>query len=201
MDELHYFKSSQFIKSCADYKDAPSLSLNEVLFVGRSNVGKSSLINALTNNSKLAYVSSKPGHTRLLNYFLIENRFYFVDAPGYGFSSEKNKDYKFYGNMLENYFENNKNLRVVIFLLDSRRIPNDDDITIYNYFKENKIPFLIVLTKCDKINMSEKAKIKVNLSQKFDDFNFDSCVLVSTTQRKLLTNLKNRINEYVKDKE
>ena len=103
-NDLYHYKSAKFIKSITSIKEAPAENLSEVLFVGKSNVGKSSLINALTNNKKLAYTSSNPGHTRLLNYFLIDNSFYFVDAPGYGFSAQKDKDYAFYGNMIESYF-------------------------------------------------------------------------------------------------
>ena len=85
MDQF-YFKKASFVKSVADIKDAPLDNLKEVLFVGKSNVGKSSLINALTNMKKLAFTSSNPGHTKLLNYFLIDNMFYLVDCPGYGYS-------------------------------------------------------------------------------------------------------------------
>lgn len=199
MNEVNYYKKAKFIKSVVDFrKDAPSLSLNEVLFVGRSNVGKSSLINAITNNSKLAYVSSKPGHTRLLNYYLINDSFYLVDAPGYGFSKEKGKDYEFYGNMLENYLTQNENLKVVIFLLDSRRIPNVEDIMLYDFFKENSIPFICVMTKCDKANMSERSKIVKNLTNSFNDFKKDNYFLVSIKNAKLLNGFINKLDEYVK---
>ena len=131
--------------------------LKEVLFVGRSNVGKSSLINALCNHKRMAYVSSTPGHTRLLNYYLIDNQFYLVDSPGYGYARRKNNEILSYGKMMENYLKN-PYLALVVFLFDSRRILNEDDMMLLNYFDELKINYLLVLTKADKLNQSLKAK-------------------------------------------
>lgn len=195
MENSHY-KNAKFIKSIIDIKEAPSR-LKEVLFVGKSNVGKSSLINALTNNKKLAYTSSKPGMTRLLNYFLIDNSFYFVDAPGYGFSSKKDLDYEMYGKMIDNYFIQNNYLKVVAFLLDSRREPNEDDILFYEYLKFHKIPFIIIMTKCDKLNMAMKAKINKNLKVSFNELNLNNVYLVSINDERSLLKLKNVIDEYV----
>lgn len=197
-NSLHYFKSSKFIKSIIDIKEAPEKRLSEVLFVGKSNVGKSSLINALTNNKRLAYTSSKPGHTRLLNYFLIDNSFYFVDAPGYGFSTKKDLDYKFYGEMIENYFKNNKYLKLIVFLLDSRHEPTEDDLDFYNYLKSTDYNFIFVMTKCDKLNMSLKSKIVKNLKNVFIDPDLDKLNLVSIKDNRSLLALKTKIEEYIK---
>lgn len=197
-NSLHYFKSSKFIKSITDIKEAPEKRLSEVLFVGKSNVGKSSLINALTNNKRLAYTSSKPGHTRLLNYFLIDNSFYFVDAPGYGFSTKKDLDYKFYGEMIENYFKNNKYLKLIVFLLDSRHEPTEDDLDFYNYLKSTDYNFIFVMTKCDKLNMSLKSKIVKNLKNVFIDPDLDKLNLVSIRDNRSLLALKTKIEEYIK---
>ena len=162
-----YYKKASFVKSITDINEAPSR-LPEVLFVGKSNVGKSSIINALTNNSKLAFTSKKPGHTRLLNYFLIDDSFYFVDSPGYGYSAKKDLDYEFYGDMLEKYFDNNKYLKLVVFLLDSRHMPTDDDYDFYKFLISFNYNFVIALTKCDKLNQSDKSKIYKNLKEKLD---------------------------------
>lgn len=197
-NSLHYFKSSKFIKSITDIKEAPEKRLSEVLFVGKSNVGKSSLINALTNNKRLAYTSSKPGHTRLLNYFLIDNSFYFVDAPGYGFSTKKDLDYKYYGEMIENYFKNNKYLKLIVFLLDSRHEPTEDDLDFYNYLKSTDYNFIFVMTKCDKLNMSLKSKIVKNLKNVFIDSDLDKLNLVSIKDNRSLLALKTKIEEYIK---
>lgn len=194
---MSLYKSSLFIKSITDKKDIPQPYLSEVLFVGKSNVGKSSLINALTNNKKLAYTSSKPGHTRLLNYYLIENRFYFVDAPGYGFSQQKTVDYEFYGNMVDSYLTDNKNLKLIVFILDSRRIPNEDDILFYDYLVHKQLKFCIVLSKSDKLNMSEKARIKKNFSESKIDLTNNEVFLTSISNLKSLENLKEFIDKAV----
>ena len=130
---MSIFKNGIFIKSVDKMENRPEKYLNEVLFVGKSNVGKSTLINLLVNNKKLAYTSSKPGHTKLLNYYLINNSFYFVDCPGYGFSSKKGKDYIEYGKIVEDYFNNNENLKLIVFLLDSRHEPTEDDVDFFNF--------------------------------------------------------------------
>ncbi|MCR5505658.1 MAG: ribosome biogenesis GTP-binding protein YihA/YsxC [Bacilli bacterium] len=159
------FKNSTFIKSLTDVKEKPSGNLPEVLIVGKSNVGKSSLINALTGRNRLAFTSSKPGHTKLLNYYLIDNRFYLVDAPGYGFAKGGVDLDRLFGEMMENYFVDNNELKLVLLLIDSRREFNQNDIEILEYVKENHIPYMIVITKTDKVNQSEKAKLQKHLTE------------------------------------
>ena len=128
------FRNTQFIKSSNDKLSRPNDNLKEVLFVGRSNVGKSSLLNCLCNNKNLAFVSSKPGHTKLLNYYNVDKKFYLVDAPGYGFSFSNKDEINFFAKLMENYFADNKFLSFVVFLLDSRRKINQDDLDIYGKF-------------------------------------------------------------------
>lgn len=196
--EFHY-KKATFIKSITDVKEAPERKA-EVLFVGKSNVGKSSLINALTNNSKLAFVSKKPGHTRLLNYFLIDDKFYFVDSPGYGFSAKKDLDYEFYGEMLEKYFADNEYLKLVVFLLDSRHLPTDDDYDFYKFLISFNYNFVVCLTKCDKLNQSEKSKIYKNLKMKLDlDKDKNLILLTSSKDERSILLLKETIDHFVKE--
>ncbi len=196
--EFHY-KKATFIKSITDVKEAPERKA-EVLFVGKSNVGKSSLINALTNNSKLAFVSKKPGHTRLLNYFLIDDKFYFVDSPGYGFSAKKDLDYEFYGEMLEKYFADNGYLKLVVFLLDSRHLPTDDDYDFYKFLISFNYNFVVCLTKCDKLNQSEKSKIYKNLKMKLDlDKDKNLILLTSSKDERSILLLKETIDHFVKE--
>lgn len=191
-----YYNSAKYIKSVVDIIDAPTPKLKEILFVGKSNVGKSSLINALTNSKRLAYTSKTPGHTKLLNYFLIENNFYFVDSPGYGFSKKRDKDYEFYGDMLEKYFDNNENLKLIVFLLDSRHEPTDDDLDFFLFLKKYNYKFVICMTKCDKLNQSEKSKINKNVSNKFNcDISTLTILPVSVKNLRLLGNLKETIDE------
>ncbi len=188
-----YFNKATFIKSCDGVESLPEKRLQEVIFVGKSNVGKSSLLNALVNQKRLAFTSSNPGHTRLLNYYLIEDSFYFVDCPGYGFSQKKNIDYKFYGNMIEGYFKDNKYLKLVVFLLDSRHVPTDDDLDFYEFIKSTGYYFVICMTKCDKLNQSGKAKIIKNVKEKFGDDVNQSILMVSINDKKSLVGLKNKI--------
>lgn len=192
-----YFNQADFVKSVDKIENKPEKHLNEVLFVGKSNVGKSSLINALTNHSKLAFTSSKPGHTRLLNYYIINKKFYFVDCPGYGFSSQKDLDYEFYGELIENYFKDNKDLKLVIFLLDSRHEPTKDDITFFNFLKETNYNFVLVMTKCDKLNQSMRSKIEKNLIAAFGDIDDIEVLLTSIKDSRTLINLELLINSFI----
>ena len=153
------FLNATFIKSCPNRNEKPQAQKPEVLIVGRSNVGKSSLINALTQKKKLAFTSSKPGHTRLLNYYDVDNQFYLVDAPGYGYAKGGIDLDRLFAEMMSSYFENNSDLRLVLILLDARRELSDDDLEIVEYVKENKIPFALVITKYDKVNQKEKSAL------------------------------------------
>ena len=198
--ENYYFNKAKFIKSVVDVKEAPGEYNSSVLFVGKSNVGKSSLINALTNNKRLAYTSSKPGHTRLLNYYSVEDRFYLVDCPGYGFSTKKDLDYKFYGDMVEGFFKDNKSLKLVVFLLDSRHEPTLDDVDFYNFLTSYDYKFVICMTKCDKLNMSMRSKIYKNLENTLEiDTNTNQPLLVSINDKSSILKLKNMIEKVLEE--
>ena len=159
------FLNATFIKSCPNRNEKPQAQKPEVLIVGRSNVGKSSLINALTQKKKLAFTSSKPGHTRLLNYYDVDGQFYLVDAPGYGYAKGGIDLDRLFAEMMSSYFENNSDLRLVLILLDARRELSDDDLEIVEYVKENKIPFALVITKYDKVNQKEKSALNKYLKE------------------------------------
>lgn len=189
------FRNTVFIKSAPDYKDAPEKTLGEILFVGRSNVGKSSLINALCDHSSLAFTSSKPGYTKLLNFFSVDQKFYLVDAPGYGYSKLNGAHYLFFGDLMENYFKTTKTLKGVVFLLDSRRELNEDDIDIYQYLLQNDIPTIIVMTKSDKINQKEKAFITRHLNESI--LGDEKPIFVSSKNKKGIENLKTAIEKLI----
>ena len=159
------FLNATFVKSCPNRNEKPQAQKPEVLIVGRSNVGKSSLINALTQKKKLAFTSSKPGHTRLLNYYDIDNKFYLVDAPGYGYAKGGIDLDRLFAEMMTSYFDNNSDLKLVLVLLDARRELSTEDIEIIDYVEENNIPFALVITKFDKVNQKEKAALNRYLKE------------------------------------
>lgn len=128
-------KQAEFIISAAWKKQFPIDGKDEIAFVGRSNVGKSSLINAITNRRKLVKVSGTPGKTRLVNFFMINNDFYFVDLPGYGYAKVSKKELEKWSQTIEGYLVGREQLKKVILLVDSRHKPTKDDITMYNWIK------------------------------------------------------------------
>lgn len=161
--------------------------------MGKSNVGKSSLINALTGRTRLAFTSSKPGHTKLLNYYNIDNRFYLVDAPGYGFAKGGVDLDRLFGEMMESYFVDNHELKLVLLLLDSRREMNQNDMEILDYVRNENVPYFLVITKLDKVNQSEKAKLNKHLK----DINIPNELVfyTSANQTRSLDNLKSAIEK------
>lgn len=159
------FKNATFIKSAPNVDERPPVSLPEVLIVGKSNVGKSSLINALTSKKSLAFTSKKPGHTKLLNYYDIDQKFYLVDAPGYGYAVGGLDLDRLFGKMMDEYFQKATQLKLVLLLLDSRRTFKDNDLEILSYLRQYNIPFFVVVTKMDKINQKEKAALNRHLQE------------------------------------
>lgn len=149
---------AQFITSAKGIKFAPEKKLPEIAISGRSNVGKSSLINYIMNRKKLAKTSSSPGKTRFLNYFLINNLFYIVDLPGYGYSKVSKTEKEEWKSFIEEYFSENQNLKLVLQLIDIRHPIKENDQLMLEYLQYNKLPFIIILTKSDKLNQSEKTK-------------------------------------------
>ena len=153
---------SRFITSVANANKVLIDEKKQIAFVGRSNVGKSSLINMLVNNSKLCKTSQTPGRTRLINYFLINDAFYFVDLPGYGFAQASKKDVFGWQGLIEPYLKNNAMLKCVCVLVDVRHNPTEQDKQMINYLFYYQIPFIIVATKCDKLS---KTKVKPALNK------------------------------------
>ena len=147
--------SAEFIKGALKRLDYPEESLPEVAFAGKSNVGKSSLINTLVNRKNLVRTSSSPGRTQMLNFFRINNQINFVDFPGYGFAKVPVRVRAQWKPMVEDYLKYRKTLKIVIILLDARRAPSADDATLVRWLEAFDIPFLIVLTKSDKISKNK----------------------------------------------
>jgi GTP-binding protein len=159
-------KKAIYIISSPSEDLCPKPVMSEVAFIGRSNVGKSSLINMLSNKQELAKVSRSPGKTQMINHFLINDEMYWVDLPGYGFakvSMSKRKDWK---KMIMDYLEKRENLATVFVLIDSRVTPQKNDIDFINSLGEKGIPFNLVFTKADKNKQTEVAhNVKVHLAE------------------------------------
>lgn len=151
-------KSAVFLKSATSPGNYPPAELPEVAFVGRSNVGKSSLINVLVNRRSLVRTSSTPGRTQLINFFDINGRFLLVDLPGYGFARVPLKVKKTWGPMVRTYLESRGNLKAVVFLLDIRRDPRPEDLQLLDWLEEYGIPTIPVVTKVDKVGKSLREK-------------------------------------------
>jgi GTP-binding protein len=149
---------ADFIKSAAKPKDYPPPGLPEVAFVGRSNVGKSSLINVLAGRKGLVRTSSTPGRTQLINFFDINDILTLVDLPGYGYAKAPPELRKQWGPMIEAYLASRETLKAVVLILDIRRVPSDGDLQMLGWLEMYNIPPIIVLTKCDKLSKNEIAK-------------------------------------------
>ncbi|EOZ92343.1 GTP-binding protein EngB [Indibacter alkaliphilus LW1] len=156
-------KNAQFVISNTDYKKCPEPTKPEFAFIGRSNVGKSSLINMLTNNKNLAKTSGKPGKTQLINHFVINGNWYMVDLPGYGFAKVSKGIKSTWEKMISNYLTNRDNLVALCVLVDSRLEPQKIDLEFITWCGENDIPFILIFTKSDK---QAKSKTQQNI-QKF----------------------------------
>ena len=138
----------------------PTDNKKEFLLVGRSNVGKSSFINTIINRKSYARTSATPGKTQTLNFYKVNDEFYLVDAPGYGFAKVRNNLKKKFGLIIENYLESRNNLKMVFLLIDFRHKPTEDDILMYEYLKYYNIPVTIVCTKLDKVSKNNHEKNK-----------------------------------------
>ena len=146
---------------CGITSKLPDNKLLEVAFAGKSNVGKSSLINALMNRKSLARTSAQPGKTQTINYYNINNELYFVDLPGYGYAKASQKDVAGWQQLIEPYLLNNSQLKCVLALVDARHDPTAEDAQMITFLHYYQIPFLIVATKCDKL---PKSKVKPTLT-------------------------------------
>ena len=164
------FSQAEFIKSSVKKQDFPVLYLGknpypEIAIIGRSNAGKSSLINHLTQKKNLVYVSSTPGKTQLINFFFIDNKLLLVDLPGYGFAKVDRELRKSWGEILANYLEDRPQLKLLILVLDSRRDLSDEDTAMIAWAQSQQKKLLFIFSKTDKLNSSEKKQSEIRILQ------------------------------------
>lgn len=176
---------AKFVKSSPDLKNCPKTDIPEFAFIGRSNVGKSSLINMLASLKNLAKISSTPGKTRLINFFIINNKWHLVDLPGYGYAKVSKTQRGEFRESIVNYIGKRKSLYCVFVLLDSRLTPQEIDIKFIRWLGKNEIPFQLIGTKTDKITQAEISKFLKSyqevLKEEWEEI--PEIILTSSTKR------------------
>lgn len=162
-------KNVKYLLTTHDMKLMPDDEISEIVIVGKSNVGKSTFINTVTNHKGLAHTSSKPGKTRAISFFDVENgKFRLVDIPGYGYAKVSHKQKEIFAEMIDTYLSQRTNIVKAVLLLDCRRGITTDDMDMIGYFYHNKIPFTVIGTKLDKVNQSEQMKFIRNINSELN---------------------------------
>lgn len=177
------FDSVDIYISAVRRSQYPEEGYPEFIMVGRSNVGKSSFMNTLVNRKNLARISARPGKTNTINFYLVNDTFFLVDVPGYGYAAVSHEEQKKFGMMVEEYLETRKELKRVFLLIDFRHKPTDDDILMYNYLKHYNIPVTIIATKCDKVGSSIKDKNLKQLKDTLDLVVGDDIIIFSSVSK------------------
>lgn len=176
------FQQAEFITSAPSLDECPKPGYPEICFAGRSNVGKSTLLNALTNKKSLARTSNSPGKTQLMNYYLIQDRTYFVDLPGFGYARVSKEERERWGQNIRDYLLERPTLRLVLHLVDIRHEPTQLDKDFFYWLGVNRFPFGVVLTKADKLSKNKQNQAKTNLKQTLDAMNMEVPMVVSSAE-------------------
>ena len=191
-------KNPKFEISAVSPKQYPKNGLPEIVLVGKSNVGKSSFINTMINRKKLARTSSEPGKTRQINFYNIDERFYFVDLPGYGYSKMSKKEQIQVGKFIEEYLFNRNEISLIIFLVDIRHNPTENDKLMYNYVISSGLPFMILANKADKIAITKVDLATKNIQKELNPIG-DILTLPFSSERKIyLDSVWENISKYIK---
>ncbi|MBP3831574.1 MAG: YihA family ribosome biogenesis GTP-binding protein [Clostridia bacterium] len=191
-------KNPKFEISAVSPKQYPKNELPQIVLVGKSNVGKSSFINTMINRKALARTSSEPGKTRQINFYNIDEKFYFVDLPGYGYSKMSKQEQDKVGSFIEQYLVKSKNIVLVIFLIDIRHNPTENDRLMYDYIIRSGLPFIILANKADKIAPTKVEGIVKDLQKQINPIG-DSTMLPFSAEKKIYTeDVWNVIDEYIK---
>lgn len=177
------FDKQVFITSVYNVRDIPRKQLPEVVLCGRSNVGKSSMINSLFNRKDLAKTSRTPGKTRSINYYEIDEKFYVVDLPGFGYAKTSRKEREFWSKLISDFFKTSGNIKLVFHLIDSRHNPTELDKKLNMMLTQNELPHIFILSKTDKIKQSEKKLSLKNLLDVFPEADAETNVLFYSSTR------------------
>lgn len=179
-------KNPEFKISAVSSKQYPDDDLPQIVLVGKSNVGKSSFVNTLVSRKKLARTSSEPGKTRQINFYNMDNLFYFVDLPGYGYSKMSKQEQLKVGNFIEEYLKTSKNISLIIFLIDIRHTPTSNDKLMYDYVFKTNLPCIIIANKADKIAITKVNDSIKNLQKNLNPLK-DIIFLPFSSERKIYT--------------
>ena len=190
------FVNCDFETSCGTSKQLIASDMPEVAFSGRSNVGKSSLLNRLLGRKSLARVSSMPGKTVTINFFRVDGC-RFVDLPGYGYAKVSHDEKIRWSELMESYFASGRDIRVVVQLIDMRHAPSEQDLDMIEYMVANKLPFVVALTKADKLNKSERMKSLTEICTVLAKYGNIPVVPFSATKGEGVDELRGIISKYV----
>ena len=179
-------KNPEFKISAVSPAQYPEDGLPEIVLVGKSNVGKSSFINTMVNRKKLARTSSEPGKTRQINFYNMDNKFYFVDLPGYGYSKMSKQEQAKVGSFIEEYLNKSKNIALIVFLIDIRHEPTANDRLMYRYIIDSERPCIIIANKADKIAVTKVNKQVEDLQNALNPLK-DLTFLPFSSERKIYT--------------
>ena len=193
-------KKAEFVISAVNGANLPKDGKAEFVFCGRSNVGKSSFINMLVNRKSLARTSSNPGKTQTINFYHINDSFYFVDVPGYGYARVSKTLKATFGKMIESYMKDRKSLRLVFMLVDFRHKPSEDDVMMYNFLKYYNRKVIVIATKSDKVKNSERRGCKETIINTLELKEGDRLIITSSEKREglgeVLTALDNELETF-----
>ncbi|MCI8362523.1 MAG: YihA family ribosome biogenesis GTP-binding protein [Clostridia bacterium] len=194
-------KNPEFKISAVSPAQYPDDNLPQVVLVGKSNVGKSSFINTMVNRKKLARTSSEPGKTRQINFYNMDNKFYFVDLPGYGYSKMSKTEQAKVGSFIEQYLNTSKNIALIVFLIDIRHNPSENDRLMYRYIIDSERPCIIITSKADKIAVTKVDSQVKNLQEQLNPLK-DLTFLPFSADRRIYTQKAwEEVEKYIKSEE
>lgn len=193
-------QSATFVLSALAYKDCPPESLPEVCFAGRSNVGKSSMINAVVNRKKLVKTSNMPGKTRAINYFRIDDKWFLVDLPGYGYAKVSKTERDRWEKVSKEYYSSRKTLNLILVIVDSRHDPSVLDEDLIYWLAERQLPFAILLSKSDKLSTNQKTATVARMKRLLKNMNIEVPVILTSSEKgQGIEEVRSLIRDFIND--